>query len=651
MKTCIIALALISLSVAGNAQYYLPVSWEAAPKTHELPQQFSTESAAFILDRRHIEYKPDGEQLAVFRTVHRIIKVLDDKGVESFNKISIVVNNASSVGRIQARTILPNGKTFEIGKEKIIFTKTDEGYPAYVFAMEGIEKGAEIEYLFTEKRGLAMFGAEVLQTGIPTLKADLTLVVPEHLKFEIKGYNGLPASIDTTLDKKHFYNITALNVPSMDDEQYSNYTASLMKADYRLSYINGENSNVRLNTWNDLAKELHSNYYTISESDRKVIRKYLKSVNVSEEDTEDQKIRKIEEAVKTGIIISDDVPDESYLEFDKIVGKKLTTEVGFVKFFVACLQLAGVEHEFGLTTNRFDHPLDDKFENWKLLDIYVIYLPKQKKYLAPTSIFTRMPFIPQGAIENKAILCKLTTLGDITSAVASIRTIPVLSTEVSSHDIETEVSFDANMVPDIGITHSLKGYNAMGMREAFIYVPKEKEKELVHEVISIASKHDDISFYKVENAAFVNYYDNKPLSIIAKAVSPQLIEKAGPKYLFKVGDVIGRQVEMYQEKERKLAIDMPFPHSLYRTITINIPAGYKVSNPEVVQMLVDHKQSNGKQTMGFISDYKMEGDKMLITVNEFYHETHYPISDIDAFKKVINAAADFNKAVLVLEKI
>jgi hypothetical protein len=73
-------------------------------------------------------------------------------------------------------------------------------------------------------------------------------------------------------------------------------------------------------------------------------------------------------------------------------------------------------------------------------------------------------------------------------------------------------------------------------------------------------------------------------------------------------------------------------------------------NPETIRIAVEHKSTSGQQTMAFISDYKMEGNKMYITVKEFYGQVNYPASDIDIFKKVINAAADFNKVVLVLEK-
>jgi hypothetical protein len=55
-------------------------------------------------------------------------------------------------------------------------------------------------------------------------------------------------------------------------------------------------------------------------------------------------------------------------------------------------------------------------------------------------------------------------------------------------------------------------------------------------------------------------------------------------------------------------------------------------------------------TLGFTSDYKMEGDTLKIHVLELYGRTLYPLTDYENFKKVINAAADFNKLTLALEK-
>lgn len=637
------------LFFSAKAQYTLALSWEKNPKLHQISNELKTESAVFVLDRRHIQYRHEGDETYVYRTMHRIIKVLDDKGIESFNKIEIYVGN-HELEEVKARTIMADGTVKEVPREKMKRTKDEEGRASYVFAMEGVERNSEIELLYKEKKAFAVFGSEQFQFSIPTVKAEFMLIVPQSIRFETKGYNGFPSATDSVLDLKHFYYATADNIPGLEEEQYSNRDAFLMKINYRLSYVDKENPDVRLFTWDDLAKRLYNNYYKISDRDKKVVEKYLKSIDVTDKDNDEQKIRKIEDAMKSNINMSNDIADESYLKFDKIVEKKLTTESGFTAFFLACLQVADIDHEYGLTTNRFKDPLDDKFEYWNSLDLSVVFFPKLKKYLSVTAVFYRMPFIPPAAAGNKGVFLKRVSLGGMTSAIATVRNISFMPLEASDNNIEADIKFDEEMTPQVDLKVIFKGYNANGLRESFIYIPKDKEKEFVQSLVYIASTPEQIKSYEVENTAFSNYYDNKPLNVIAKIESPQLMEKAGPKYLFKIGEVIGRQAQMYQEKERKLPIDMAFPHVLYRTISVTIPEGYMVSNPEAIKIMQEHKSPSGEQTMAFISNYKMEGNKLMVTVREFYSKVNYPTSDIETFKNIINAAADFNKVILVLEK-
>jgi hypothetical protein len=90
---------------------------------------------------------------------------------------------------------------------------------------------------------------------------------------------------------------------------------------------------------------------------------------------------------------------------------------------------------------------------------------------------------------------------------------------------------------------------------------------------------------------------------------------------------------------------------LKRKLIVHIPEGYKVTNPEVAAMNIVHQDEKTKQnTMGFISSYTIEQNTMTIDINEYYDVMILPASDYASFSKVINAAADFNKLVLVLEK-
>jgi hypothetical protein len=50
----------------------------------------------------------------IYETDHAIIKIIDDKGIEMYNKIYIPLYSPSGVKDIKARTILKNGKVIDL---------------------------------------------------------------------------------------------------------------------------------------------------------------------------------------------------------------------------------------------------------------------------------------------------------------------------------------------------------------------------------------------------------------------------------------------------------------------------------------------------------------------------------------------------------
>lgn len=82
---------------------------------------------------------------------------------------------------------------------------------------------------------------------------------------------------------------------------------------------------------------------------------------------------------------------------------------------------------------------------------------------------------------------------------------------------------------------------------------------------------------------------------------------------------------------------------------VEIPIGYQVKNLNDLNINILHKDGD-EQTMGFKSSYTQTGRNITINIVEDYRKIQYPLSQFEDFKKVINAAADFNKVVLVLEK-
>jgi hypothetical protein len=60
--------------------------------------------------------------------------------------------------------------------------------------------------------------------------------------------------------------------------------------------------------------------------------------------------------------------------------------------------------------------------------------------------------------------------------------------------------------------------------------------------------------------------------------------------------------------------------------------------------------ANQNPIMGFVSNYKLEGNLLTINIDEYYKQVLQPLDIFPTFQKIINAAADFNKVTLLLEK-
>lgn len=168
-------------------------------------------------------------------------------------------------------------------------------------------------------------------------------------------------------------------------------------------------------------------------------------------------------------------------------------------------------------------------------------------------------------------------------------------------------------------------------------------------MVKFGTNSENIVSSNIENRDFESYNDNKPFVLQADVKAGELVERAGNKILIKIGDIIGPQVEMYQEKPRQFPMEIEFPHILDRQIKFTIPDGYSIKNPDDLKIEHVHKEG-GTPTMGFTSTYKIEGNTLSISVREEYRLVQYPLSIYEQYKTIINAAADFNKIVLILEK-
>jgi hypothetical protein len=94
--------------------------WASKPVIHAISPDYQNEPAVIILDRRRLEFIDDSAgDVREYYTLHKIIRVNNDKGIEYFNKIYLGISDNTDIVDIKARTILPDGKVIVLDKNNI----------------------------------------------------------------------------------------------------------------------------------------------------------------------------------------------------------------------------------------------------------------------------------------------------------------------------------------------------------------------------------------------------------------------------------------------------------------------------------------------------------------------------------------------------
>jgi hypothetical protein len=626
--------------------------WSAKPAIHSFDAKYNKESALIIKDIHRIEFADNAKgEVEKYYTLHKIVHVNDDSAVERYNKIYINVNETSDIVDVRARTILANGKTLELNKSDIKDYTEKDGSIYKIFAMEGLEKGCEIEYAYTVKRQAAYMGRENLQSDIPQLETSFEIICPERLRFEIKPFNFEWKPTDSLATGKRFVKCLQHETRGVDDEKYAFYETNIRRIEFKLAYNDVARKGERLFTWNDLAGRIYGMYTDYSAKELTLIASIIKENGWDKLTDETKKLIAVENYVKAKYAYDEDLNDEEANSLSVIIKNKIAGQTGVMKLYTAIFQSLGVKYQYVLTGNRATTIIDNTFENWNNCDYSMFFFPTQNKFIAPTRPDYRYPWIPPVWGNTNGLFLRVTTLGTVSTAMADVRNIELEHYSKSVHNIESTLQLSKGLDSlEIDAKQFYTGYAAVDMRDAFNYSNEEAKQSIIKQLAKMLTSTENVLFSKVNNQEFEKANSNEPVSLHVKTKSGDLIERAGNKLLIKIGQAIGPQVEMYQEKPRQFPMNIEYAHVLDRKINLIVPEGYTVKNLNDLKLNETFKDKNN-QTMGFVSDYKLNGNVLTITVIEDYRNTHYPIDQYEPFRKIINSASDFNKVVLVLEKI
>jgi len=645
VKNFILILFITCNSIAQTAPFYESYNWEITP-SYQIEE--SDNDMVAIKDKVVTEFIFEDQNLIEYYLEHKVLWLNSDDRIEEYTKVYLPIANDASQVVINARIIKKTGEIIVLDKSRILRSEGDEtGRDFNYFSIDDVEKGSIIEYYYVIKRRPKFQGAMVdIESDYDKQTVEFDLYAPSNLRFSFKSFN-----LETTVKKiesfkeKTHWKFLAKDIKAVNKEDKAPYNAAIGFIMYKL-HENTAN-NAIITSYNNVAQNLFDFYYsTYSKLEKKLINKFAKNFKFDDGLRDENKARIIDLFIKENIYISENDSEN----LTNVLKTKTANETGVIKLYIALFEKFDVTHEMVLTSNRLQLKFDKDFEATNFLQEFLFYFPASKKYLSPSKFGTRFGFPPPYFMNNFGLFVTGYDINGKRKAFSEVKFIEGIPASLSSDEMLIEVIFNTKDLTKntIALERKLNGYYAMNLHPFMNLIQPNR----INEVIDQYFVQNSDKNAKVLKREFINedpsLFGVKPFVVKFDISSDYFVEKKGDKYLFKLGDLIGPQMEMQQEKKRILPLEAEFNRSYYRTIKIHIPEGYQISNLEDI-IIKNSYTTKDKELFIFDSYYTLEGNVLTVTADEHYRETFVAPEIFEAYRTVINSAADFNKVTLVLE--
>ncbi|MFM2394921.1 MAG: hypothetical protein RLZZ546_2904 [Bacteroidota bacterium] len=641
-------LALLLFPVLLFGQEYQFKGYTFSDKPYKIPEQFANDDEIIIEKNHKIEVYLNEKATGYISLYHERILLQGDDAVERNNRIYIPFRLDESLLDLQVRVTKKDGTNINFDKSEIKEeVDTEKGLTYKYFAVKGLEKGAIIEKIFVLLEQPRFNDTEVeVQENKPILNYYFELIYPKHLEFIAKSYNGLPPATvkEEAYKEKNSMELKASDIPEYYSKfDYDNRIKNIQRLRFKLEN-NLANGNRKLFNYKEFASHVYNNLYQeLTNKELKEIESFIKINNTM---PVFDKIREIEHKVKTEINFEEYY--EGNKDFTKTFKVKKGNETDLVVLFVNIFRKYNIKHELVFTSNRYRKTFDDDFETTGNLSEVLFYFPELDMYMYPKTRDERMPIFPYGLGNTKGLFIKEKEFGGTKMGIGKVEEIKLSHTTLDTMIIKIDMTQDVEN-PSINTTLKFGGYAAGNFQPIKDFVSPDQYTDVLKQIAkNYTLENTELNDISTENDGVKNL-GKLPFVIKLKFNSPELVQKAGESYLVKIGETIGRQIEMYDSTERNIPVEIQYPHYYYRKIELLLPMGYKISNPEITKMYFETIMDGKKEAL-FESDYKIEDNKLSVSNVEYYSTIEYPISVYKSYREVINAAADFNKLVLVLKK-
>lgn len=629
----------------------LEYTWDATPD-FKVPDSIGDNSELIVKDFSAIEYIIEDDAFMQYDLNHLVTYIVNETGVEANNKVYLSTGFDEEVVFQKARVINSKGEVIEFNDKDILEGEDEQsGFKYNYYALDGLDIGSFVEIIFLTKQQANYDGANVIiQSSVPKENVEFVVVSPEHLEFEFLPLNNIGTiELDEAFKKHSYRNLYRFKTDRMEalkGEPIAFTKSNLQGFIYKLSK-NKDSGRTDLTSYDATSMQYFKYIYEMngSKTDLKGVESVIKAAGISKNMSDLKKVEQLEDYIKSNYVVLP-YSIEELKGISNLLKNNASDASTFVALYANALMELGIKHELVLTSDRTSNKFDKDFEAINFLQKAVVYFPELDKYLDPEAADLRLGFIPWEYTENYGLFIKPIKTNKVATGIGSVKFIEALDEKQSAfnHYITVDMREDV-YEPTIDFDVQMSGYYSTFLQTGYEYLSEEEQEKTDASIKEMILNESSSAPLKLEHANAAAF-GKQPLSMQIEVQTPNFTEKAGNKILLKVGDLIGEQTELYNEEPRKLSIENDYNRTFDRKITVLVPEDYTISNLDKLNF--DFRMPDN--TAVFKSTYDFADNQLVIDINEYYSRINFSVEEFEAYKKVINAAADFNKVVLYLEK-
>ncbi|NOQ72972.1 MAG: DUF3857 domain-containing protein [Crocinitomix sp.] len=645
MKNTILLIGcfLLSLSAsAANKEAEDTSFWRNKAELIEFSEaDVSYGDATIFEDNRFINYKMRTREI----TRHKILYIKTQEGLDDNNKVIVYVPNEGTITNIKARSISQTGEVIELNSKNI---KEIEDYSENgnlkVFAIEGAEVGGQIEYTYTLRTPLYDSGKEMLSMDYKTQHACIIIRCFNMFKIDSKAFNWDNSRTYGLTENKYIFN----KIQPISDEKYATPYANRVAVQHKL--VGSSYHKTTYSSYRNVLNKMRGDFFTFLPKEERKANSVLKSFT-GESGDKSETIRKLTVYLKANFFYEEKYNNPDYDDVTAIMKAKVANDVGMTKLYCLFLKQLGIKYEVLMSCNKYDGRLDPDYCSRHTLDEFILHFPDYSTYLYPASQVTQYGLAPSWLAGNQALVITQSGYSPRFQEIESAKydenvTGLTIQVDLDLDNNSSEFNIDAYSLGALSFNHNYDMY----------YADSEKEKQQELEGY-VSWRYPDAEIVNVEMVdpaawgdigACKDYACRREFKATVKSAS--FFDKVGNKLLINVGTLLGPQTEMYSELERVQPITTAYNKSYAFRIDIPIPDGYKYTGEQNGIIDNSFKNASGVDAAGFKSTIEVVDNVIHIEIDEFYAFVNVEKEYYEDYRRVINSAADFNKAILLLEK-